>query len=64
MDVGRLAAGQVIDGFRLEAPLKPGGMANLWRVTHPDVAMPLMMKVPFVQPGENPLAIDHLSQNI
>ena len=51
MDVGRLAAGQVIDGFRLEAPLKPGGMANLWRVTHPDVAMPLMMKVPFVQPA-------------
>lgn len=57
MDVSRLEAGQTIDGFRLETPLKPGGMANLWRVTHPDFAMPLVMKIPFVRPGENPLAI-------
>src|ERR1044072_8356530 len=57
MDLSRLAPGETIDGFRLEAPLKPGGMANLWRVTHPDHAMPLVMKLPFVQPGENPIAI-------
>src|ERR1051325_11554992 len=57
MDPRRLELGEVIDGFRLEAPLKPGGMANLWRVTHPDHAMPLVMKLPFVQPGENPVAI-------
>src|ERR1051325_4852124 len=57
MDPRRLAPGQVIDGFRLEAPLKPGGMANLWRVTHPDYDLPLVMKLPFVQPGENPIAI-------
>lgn len=57
MDPRRLAQGHIIDGFRLEAPLKPGGMANLWRVTHPDHAMPLVMKLPFVQPGENPIAI-------
>lgn len=57
MDVSRLEPGQTIDGFRLEAPLKPGGMANIWRVTHPDIAMPLVMKIPFVRPGENPLAI-------
>src|ERR1043165_248024 len=57
MDLRRLEAGQIIGGFRLEAPLKPGGMANLWRVTHPDHAMPLVMKLPFVQPGENPIAI-------
>ena len=53
----RLEAGQTIDGFRLEAPLKPGGMANLWRVTHPEHALPMVMKLPFVQPGENPIAI-------
>src|SRR4029079_375562 len=46
-----------IAGLRPEAPLKPGGMANLWRVTHPDHAIPLVMKLPFVQPGENPIAI-------
>ena len=30
-----LEPGQVIDGFRLEEPLHRGGMAMLWRVTHP-----------------------------
>src|SRR3954465_5645070 len=57
MDLRRLEPSQLVDGFRLEAPLKPGGMANLWRVTHPDHAIPLVMKLPFVQPGENPIAI-------
>src|SRR5436305_1577224 len=57
MDLSRLEPGQIIDGFRLEAPLKPGGMANLWRVTHPELAMPMVMKIPFVRPGESPLAI-------
>jgi nucleotide-binding universal stress UspA family protein len=57
MDVRHLEPGQTIDGFRLEAPLKPGGMANLWRVSHPDHDLPLVMKLPFVQPGENPIAI-------
>src|SRR3954466_10918904 len=57
MDVRHLEPGQTIDGFLLEAPLKPGGMANLWRVSHPDHDLPLVMKLPFVQPGENPIAI-------
>ena len=57
MDLRRLEPGQVIDGFRLEAPLNPGGMANLWRVSHPDHQMPLVMKLPFIRPGENPVAI-------
>ena len=52
-----LAPGQVIDGFRLETPLNPGGMANLWRVTRADTTLPLLMKIPFIRPGENPLAI-------
>jgi len=57
------AAGQVIDGFRLEAPLKPGGMANLWRVSRqtdsaPQAdAMPMVMKIPFTRGGENPVNI-------
>jgi nucleotide-binding universal stress UspA family protein len=58
-----LAAGQIIDGFRLEAPLNPGGMANLWRVTRtadgasPTDAMPLLMKIPFTRGGESPVNI-------
>src|SRR3954469_5208470 len=57
MDLRRLEPRQTLDAFRLEAPLKPGGMANLWRVSHPDHDLPLVMKLPFVQPGENPIAI-------
>ena len=28
-----LTEGQVIDGFRLDGALDPGGMANFWRVS-------------------------------
>jgi hypothetical protein len=47
----------VIDGFRLEAHLHQGGMANLWRVTHPDHALPMVMKVPRIKGGEDPATI-------
>jgi len=59
----RLEVGQVIDGFRLEAPLKPGGMANLWRVTRDGEApqgadsLPLIMKIPFTRGGESAVTI-------
>ena len=39
-----LQPGTVVDGFRLEEHLHQGGMANLWRVTHPDHAQPMLMK--------------------
>ena len=54
-----LAAGQVIDGFVLDEPLHPGGMAKLWRVHRdglPDDA-PLLMKVPRIKGGEDPATI-------
>ncbi|HEY9194165.1 MAG TPA: bifunctional serine/threonine-protein kinase/universal stress protein [Methyloversatilis sp.] len=54
---GPLEAGQVIDGFRLEEHLHQGGMANLWRVTHPDHALPMIMKVPRIKGGEDPATI-------
>ena len=57
MDLSRLEPGLAVDGFRLEEPLNPGGMANVWRVTRADTALPLVMKIPFIRPGENPLAI-------
>lgn len=59
-----LAAGQVIDHFKLEEVLHRGGMATLWRVTRlgPDGApapagMPLIMKVPRIKGGEDPATI-------
>ena len=57
IDLRRLEAGQSINGFRLEAPLNAGGLSNIWRVTCPDIAMPMVMKIPFIRPGEDPLAI-------
>ena len=47
----------MIDGFRLEAHLHQGGMANLWRVTHPDHVVPMVMKVPRIKGGEDPATI-------
>ena len=57
MDLRHLEPGQEIDGFRLVEPLTPGGMANLWRVTHPDQTLPMVMKIPLLRPGESPITI-------
>ncbi len=47
-----LKPGLVIDGFELIAPLHEGGMATLWRVTHRDHTMPLLMKLARIGYGE------------
>jgi serine/threonine protein kinase len=49
--------GAVIDGFIIGDCVHSGGMATLWSVTRPDVAVPLLMKVPRVSEGEDPAAI-------
>ena len=49
--------GAVIDGFTLGECVHTGGMATLWSVTRPDLAMPLLMKIPRVSEGEDPAAI-------
>lgn len=52
-----LAAGATVDDYRLEEILYHGGMATLWRVTHPGISMPLVMKVPHLEYGEDAAAI-------
>jgi eukaryotic-like serine/threonine-protein kinase len=53
-----LEAGQIIDGFRLDEQLHRGGMAVLWRVSHPEHGrLPLIMKIPIFDYGEGPGAI-------
>ena len=49
--------GEVIDGFTVGECLHSGGMARLWSVTRPDLASPLLMKIPRVSEGEDPAAI-------
>lgn len=43
--------GLEIDGFTLGACLYRGGFATIWDVTHPDHALPMVMKVPTILDG-------------
>lgn len=52
-----LEPGSIVDNFRLGEILYRGGMATLWRVSHPDMTMPLIMKVPRLDYGDDPAAI-------
>ena len=55
-----LAAGQLVDGFRVLTRLHAGGMAEIWaveRIDADDGGLPLVMKVPLVRGGEDPAAI-------
>ena len=53
----QLAPGAVIGGFRLEGEFHRGGLGALWTVSRDDIAAPLLMKLPFLAPGEDPLSI-------
>jgi len=60
-----LKAGKVIGRFRLDQALEPGGMAKFWRVSAADAgpagadmaAFPMVMKVPLLRRGEDPITI-------
>jgi nucleotide-binding universal stress UspA family protein len=49
--------GAALDGFVIGECVHHGGMATLWTVSHPDIAVPLLMKIPRVAEGEDPAAI-------
>jgi eukaryotic-like serine/threonine-protein kinase len=57
MTKARIEPGTVIDGFTIGEQVHSGGMATLWSVTHPDISVPLLMKIPRVSEGEDPAAI-------
>ena len=44
--------GSVIDGFRLAEMIHAGSMATIFRLAGPDGALPLVMKIPRLGPGE------------
>src|SRR4051794_12272236 len=50
-------SGAVVDGFAVGECVHRGGMATLWSVTRPDIAVPLLMKIPRISEGEDPAAI-------
>ena len=47
----------VIDGFVLQENLGTGGMAQLWAVSRPGEATPLVMKIPMLIDSDDPLPI-------
>jgi eukaryotic-like serine/threonine-protein kinase len=49
--------GELIDGFRLEETLHRSSLGTLWRVTRPDIDVPIIMKLPLLRAGSDPLAI-------
>jgi serine/threonine protein kinase len=55
--VRTLGAGDVINGFCLIEPLHRGGLGALWRVTRPDIDLPIVIKLPLLPPGDDLLAI-------
>ena len=52
-----IVSGAVIDGFAVGECVHRGGMATLWSVTRPDIAVPLLMKIPRISEGDDPAAI-------
>ena len=57
MTKSKIEPGSIIEGFVIGEQVHSGGMATLWSVTHPDIAAPLLMKIPRVSEGEDPAAI-------
>ena len=52
-----LSEGSLIEGFRIGKKLHDGGMSTLWQVTHDDIAVPLLMKIPTLIDGNDPATI-------
>ncbi|GBF58835.1 serine/threonine-protein kinase PknB [Candidatus Phycosocius bacilliformis] len=52
-----IETGMVVDDFTIGEVVHRGGMAVLWRCTHPEIPFPLLMKVPRLADGEDPAAI-------
>src|SRR6516164_152450 len=57
MESSLIKLGAVLDGFAIGECVHQGGMATLWSVSHSDIAVPLLMKIPRVGEGEEPAAI-------
>ena len=47
----------MIDGFHVVERLHVGGMAHIWRVTRDDMTLPVILKAPIVQDGEDATSI-------
>jgi nucleotide-binding universal stress UspA family protein len=53
MPAAPLVPGSLIDGYTLVERLPAGGMGSIWRATKPGIGYPLILKIPFLDPGED-----------
>jgi len=51
--MAKLNPGDILDGFTLTERLTSGGMGALWRATKPGIDYPVVLKVPFFDPGQD-----------
>lgn len=51
------APGTIIDGFQLTERLASGGMGSVWRAAKSGIDLPILMKIPFIEPGDDVSAI-------
>ncbi len=49
----RIGPGSVIDGFTLQSKFAKGGMGALWNATKEGIDYPLVLKMPFLDPGQD-----------
>ena len=49
----RPAPGHVIDGFTLQSKFAKGGMGSLWNAVKEGIDYPLVLKMPFLDPGQD-----------
>jgi len=52
-----VAVGETIDGFLIEEKLHVGGMAIVYRASHPDYDGPVLFKTPKILEGDDPTVI-------
>lgn len=57
MNTMDVRAGETIDGFYIEERIHVGGMAIIYRATHPDIEGPVLFKAPKILDGDDPTVI-------
>ena len=57
MNKMEVTPGEVIDGYLIGEQLHVGGMAIIFRATHPDIPGPVLFKVPKILDGDDPTVI-------
>ena len=57
MNKMEVTPGEVIDGYLIGEQLHVGGMAIIFRATHPDIPGPVLFKVPKILDGDDQLRL-------